>query len=115
MDSILNTIKKMLGIDPSYHQFDTDVIVLINSALSNLAQIGIVEDNGFKISSEDETWGEILGEHLNFENLKNYVYLKTRVIFNPPSTSFALQAIQDEIKELEWRIYMEGGDDDESG
>lgn len=115
MDSILNTIKKMLGIDSEYTQFDTDIIILINSAFSNLAQIGIVPYEGYKITSSSNTWDEVIGNNINYENLKNYIYLKTRVIFNPPSTSFALQAIQDEAKELEWRIYVEGGDDYESG
>lgn len=111
-DSILDTIKKMLGIDPSYTQFDEDVIVLINSAFSNLAQIGVIPNSGYRIESSSNTWDEVLGEHLNYDNLKSYIYLKVRVLFNPPSTSFALQAIQDEIKELEWRIYIEGGDED---
>lgn len=111
-DSILDTIKKMLGIDPSYTQFDEDVIVLINSAFSNLAQVGIIPTSGYRIESSSNTWDEVLGEHLNYDNLKSYIYLKVRVLFNPPSTSFALQAIQDEIKELEWRIYIEGGDED---
>lgn len=112
-DSILDTIKKMLGIDPSYTQFDEDIIVLINSCFSNLAQIGIIPNSGYRITSNSETWDEVIGEHLNYDNLKSYIYLKVRLIFNPPSTSFALQAIQDEVKELEWRIVLEGGDGDE--
>lgn len=111
-DSILDTIKKMLGVDPSYTQFDEDIVVLINSAFSNLAQVGIIPNSGYRIESSSNTWDEVLGEHLNYDNLKSYIYLKVRVLFNPPSTSFALQAIQDEIKELEWRIYIEGGDED---
>ena len=112
-DSILNTIKQMLGVETDSEDFDTDIIVWINSAFSILSEVGVVPSSGYRIESSDNTWDEVLGDALNFEDVKSFVYLKARTMFNPPSTSFALQAMSTELEELAWRIKVKGGEDDE--
>lgn len=102
-NSILDTIKKMLGIDVAYNAFDTDIIILINSAMMTLSQIGLGSVEGFKITDSSTTWEEYLTED-NLEGAKNYIYLRVKTIFDPPSSSFVLDAYKKEISEYEWRI-----------
>lgn len=103
-ESILNNIKKLLGIAEDYTEFDTDIIILINSAISVLNQLGLGSDDTFSITGSTETWSDLLGEHKDLEMVKNYIYLKVRVVFDPPSQSYVLSAYNEQIKELEWRI-----------
>ena len=103
-NSILNDVKKMLGIDSSYTHFDLDLIILINSALATLAQLGVGPAEGFSITSSDEVWSDFLEEAMNLEMVKEYVYLKVRLIFDPPSSGGVIEAYRNEIAELEWRI-----------
>lgn len=111
-DNILECTKKILGITPDYDAFDTDIIVHINSAMSTLNQLGLGPDDGFMIEDGSEEWGDLLEDDKNLNSIKTYIYLKVRVIFDPPSTSFTLTAMQEQIKELEWRlnVYREGRD-----
>lgn len=103
--SILKSTKKILGIEATYTAFDLDVITHINSAFSTLTQLGIGPINGFMIEDDTATWGDFLGtSDLQLNNVKTYVYLKVRLVFDPPQTSFHLQAIKEQIQELEWRI-----------
>lgn len=102
--SILNTIKKLLGIDSTYTAFDTDIIVAINSAFSVLTQLGMGPTSGYRITGTTETWANYLGTAVNLDLVKDYIYLKVRYIFDPPSSSFAVNAINEQIKEYEWRI-----------
>ena len=104
MDSILTSIKKLLGIEETYTHFDTDIIIHINSALSDLTQIGVGPEEGFRISNSYTTWKDFTKDELRIENVKDYVYLKVRLIFDPPSSSYVLTAFDDRIKELEWRL-----------
>lgn len=106
-ESILNTIKKMLGLDPTYTVFDTDIIVAINSALMALMQIGIGPKNGFKIKSSDDTWDSIICGSTNLESVKTYVYIKTRLLFDPPSNSSVTEALKATASEIEWRLNVE--------
>lgn len=106
-DSILNSTKKVLGIDPSYDAFDIDIIMHINSALATLTQLGIGPEDGYAIADASVTWNNFLlddGNRLKLNNAKTYVYLRLRLIFDPPNTSYVLTAFQDQIKELEWRM-----------
>ena len=109
MNSILDSIKKMLGMDADYTAFDTDIIIMINSALMSLVQIGIGPPDGYSIHSSAESWTDFLGDATDLEGAKNYVYLKTRLLFDPPSSSAAENAMKDEIKELEWRLNIARG------
>ncbi|QJD49589.1 virion structural protein [Gordonia phage Secretariat] len=111
-ESILDSTKKILGIDAEYDAFDMDIIMHINSALSTLNQLGLGPEEGFMIQDSSEEWGDLLEEDMRLNSIKTYVYLKVRIIFDPPSTSFVLTAMQEQIKELEWRLntYREGRD-----
>ena len=107
MDSILTSIKKMLGIESDYTQFDADIIIAINSALMVLNQLGVGLVTDFKITDASETWSEYLGEDSSIEGVKTYIYLKTRLIFDPPTSSFVVDSMERLIKEYEWRIQIQ--------
>ncbi|QPL14660.1 hypothetical protein SEA_SCHWARTZ33_15 [Gordonia phage Schwartz33] len=111
-ESILTSTKKILGIAEDYDAFDMDIIMHINSALSTLNQLGLGPEEGFMILDDSEEWGDLLEDDMRLNSIKTYVYLKVRIIFDPPSTSFVLTAMQEQIKELEWRLnaYREGRD-----
>lgn len=104
--SILNSTKKILGIAAEYKAFDLDVMTQINSALSALTQLGVGPEEGFSISDEFAEWGDLLGSDKRLNSVQNYVYMKVRLAFDPPATSFAITAIQEQIKEMEWRIVV---------
>lgn len=103
-DSILNSVKKILGIAPDYDAFDTDVIVHINSVFSTLNQLGLGPDEGFMIEDDSAVWEDFLLGDLRLNTVKTYTYLRVRVLFDPPTTGFTLTALQEQIKELEWRL-----------
>lgn len=107
MDSILTSIKKLLGIEEEYTQFDTDIIVGINSALMTLSQLGVGLTTSFMITDKTSTWVDFLGDKNDIEGVKLHVYLKTRLSFDPPSNSFLIDAIKEQIKELEWRLNVQ--------
>lgn len=106
-NSILNDVKKLLGIDESYEAFDLDIVININTALSTLSQLGVGPEEGFYIRDKTQTWEEILGGDPKLNMVKTYVYLKVRQIFDPPTTSNLASAMDDQIRELEWRINVE--------
>lgn len=102
--SILISTKKILGIDSSYTAFDLDIITHINAAFSSLNQLGVGPPTPFSIENEDATW-EDAGLPVAQESMaKTYIYLKVRMAFDPPATSFHLDAMKEQIQELEWRI-----------
>ena len=110
-DSILTSIKKLLGIDKSYDAFDKDVIFHINTVLSELIQIGVGPNNGYCISSEEERWSDYLGEDNSGQQMViSYIYLKVKLLFDPPASSVAVQAIKDQISEIEWRLSVTNTD-----
>ncbi|MBQ0141865.1 MAG: hypothetical protein KBT06_03530 [Prevotellaceae bacterium] len=105
MNSILTSIKKLLGIPEEYEQFDADLIMHVNSVLFILNQLGVGPQ--FTISSKDETWQEYLGEELiDYEAVKSYVHLKVKLLFDPPQSSAVAEAIKNMISELEYRLYV---------
>lgn len=104
-ESILLSIKKMLGILPEMTEFDVDVIVLINSSLNALTEIGVGPENGFRITGQDEKWVDFVGEETLLNMVQPYVFLRTKIVFdNSSSTAAMLQAYKDEIAELAYRI-----------
>lgn len=103
MDSILLSIKKMLGIEEEYKHFDTDIIIHINTVLGILTQLGVGPNTGYSITDETNTWDEFI-EGPNLEMIRSYVYLKVKLIFDPPMSSISADAIKNSISELEWRI-----------
>lgn len=104
-DSILNSVKKMLGLDSSFSSFDVDIIVNINSAIAVLTQLGVGPKNGFFITDQTQTYSDYLGEEESrFHQVKMYLYLKTRIGFDPPTSSYVLESMNRQIAELEWRM-----------
>ena len=106
-ESILGTIKKMLGITYDYEQFDVDIIIHINSAFATLAQIGSGLKEGYAITDKNNVWSEYTEDVRILDMIKTYVYLKTRLIFDPPASSMVTEAIKSTIKELEFRIQLQ--------
>lgn len=107
MDSILDTIKKLLGIDPDDINFDTDIKVHINSSILSLSQMGIGPPNGFIVQSKDDLWNEFIGSStINLEGVKSYMYLKTKLLFDPPQNSTTIDAFNKSISELEFRMML---------
>lgn len=104
MDSILTSIKKLLGIDEFYDHFDADIIMCINSAFSVLNQLGIGPPEGYVITDSTQTWTDFFGDRKDIELVKTYVYMKTRLIFDPPSSSSVIEAFNKQISEFEWRL-----------
>lgn len=104
--SILDSIKKNLGIVPEYTAFDDQIILDINAAFSTLHQLGFGPDEGFEITGIDEFWSDII-EEPRFNFVKSYVCMKVRVMFDPPTSSYALDALNKQIAEYEWRIKSE--------
>lgn len=105
MNSILNDIKKLMGIDESYDCYDTDLIIFINSALAEVVQLGYSSNMNAKITGSSETWNSIFTDITNqLELVKEFVYLKTKIVFDPPQSSAVLSAYNDRIKELQWRL-----------
>lgn len=104
--SILTTVKKTLGLDSAYTAFDADILMHINSVFSTLNQIGVGPSDGVEVDDESVTWDQLLGTDLRLNSVKSYVYLKVRMLFDPPATSFAIAALESQARELETRIYM---------
>jgi len=104
-NSILTSTKKILGIDAAYTVFDLDVITHINTAFSTLYQLGVGPAAGFAIQDDTLTWDDFIEGDISIVNAcKTYVYLRTRLLFDPPPTSFALQSMKEQLREYEWRI-----------
>lgn len=114
-ESILNSIKKLLNISKDEHAFDTDIIIHINSVISSLLQIGI-GPKGYRISDENDSWDEYVPDDSNIDYIKTYIYLKVKMIFDPPLNSSLMQSFNETIRELEWRLHInyestkDGGD-----
>lgn len=104
MDSILTSIKKLLGITEEYENFDQDIIIHINSAFMILNQLGVGPKSGFSIGDKSSTWDEFIPESSNLEAVKTYVHLKVKLMFDPPLSSTVIEAIKSQINELEWRL-----------
>jgi hypothetical protein len=111
-ESILTSTKKILGIAEDYTAFDTDIMIHINSVFSVLNQLGIGPVEGFMIEDAAATWDAFIGDDPRLNSVKTYVYLRVRVLFDPPATSFHINALQDEIKELEWRLNVKREDEE---
>lgn len=103
-DSILTSIKKLLGITEDYEYFDQDIIMHINSVLMILTQLGVGPSQGFSITDKSATWNEFIPEGQNIESVKSYVYQKVRLIFDPPSSNALIESMNRMINEFEWRL-----------
>lgn len=123
-DSILTSIKKLLNITEDYEYFDTDIMIHINSVFATLHQLGVGPKTPFKITSKEQVWADFIQDNDKIESVKTYVYLKVRLLFDPPSGA-AADAFLQQANEYEWRLNAaaddwdqpiddEGGEDDES-
>lgn len=104
MDSILTSIKKLLGITEDYTHFDTDIVMHINSVFSILTQLGVGPPEGFYIQDKTTIWYEYISDPNKIEMVKSYMYLKVRLLFDPPSSSSVIEAFNKQISEFEWRL-----------
>jgi hypothetical protein len=103
-DSILDGTKKALNLAPDYTPFDQDIIMHINSVFSTLNQLGVGPELGFMIEDNEALWSDFLGGDLRLNNIKTYVYLRVRMLFDPPTIGYLVDAMKEQTKELEWRI-----------
>lgn len=103
-ESILLSVKKMLGLDKDYDVFDPELIIHINTVFGTLHQLGVGPEDQFRISGDSETWSEFDTEGEQVDEVKTYVYLRVRLLFDPHSSSFVLSSLQEQAKELEWRL-----------
>jgi hypothetical protein len=108
--SILTSVKKILGIDEGYEAFDFDIMIHINSVFGTLNQLGIGPEDGFEIEDATPTWDAFTGGDPRLNPVKTYTYLRVRLLFDPPTTSYLIDATHNQIKEFEWRLstYREG-------
>lgn len=104
MESILTSIKKLLGIDEAYEHFDADLVMHINSVLMILTQMGVGPAEGFTIEDSSTTWNEFIPDMKNFEAVKTYIHHKVRLMFDPPTSSAVTESINRTISELEFRL-----------
>ena len=105
-DSILESVKKALGIDPSYEAFDPDIIMHINSTFSVLHQLGVGPDSQFSIEDAEATWSDFLSGRDELNMVKSYIFLKVRLLFDPPQGS-VLESFKEQAAEYEWRMNVE--------
>lgn len=104
MESILTSIKKLLGIAEEYEHFDADLIMHINSVFVILTQLGVGPSEGFSISDKYSTWDEFIEDDPRLEMVKSYIYMKVKLLFDPPTSSAVMEATNRLTSELEWRL-----------
>lgn len=105
-DSILNSIKKLLGFDSDYSAFDIDIMIHINTVFFSFQELGIGPAEGFSIKGSEETWSQFIGEQ-SIEAVKSVMYMRVRLIFDPPTSSFALTAMKENAERLEWLLLVQ--------
>lgn len=110
MDSILTSIKKLLGIAEEYEHFDPDIIMHINTVFAVLTQLGAGPSGGFSITDKSAVWSDYMKSDTHLEMVKSYMYLKVRLLFDPPLGTASIEAINRQISELEWRINVSADD-----
>ncbi len=106
MESILNSIKKLLGIAEDYDHFDSDIIMHINSVFATLTQLGVGPEDGFSIDDESAKWEDFLPEERMLHSVKPYMFMKVKLMFDPPLSSAVIECTKEQIKELEWRLQV---------
>lgn len=111
--SILTSIKKLLGLAEDYTAFDTDIIIHINTVLMVLHQLGVGPEEGFTIKSVKDKWSDFVDDDANLEAIKTYIYLKVKLVFDPPQSGATMEALQNSIKEYEWRLNVQAESNEE--
>lgn len=117
MESILLTIAKMLGIEEDYEHFNTDLVIHINSVLMELNQLGVGPPEGFVIEDETSTWTDFIPDStpMRLDAVKSYMYLKVKLLFDPPENGSTIAAIERQIDRYEWRINVAAESSGSSG
>lgn len=103
-DSILSSVKKLLGLSPDNEVFDVDIMMCINNAITILTQIGVGPIEGFVVTGKEDTYEDWLGDLTNLQNVKMYLYYRTRLAFDPPSHGSLMEALKEQIRETECRL-----------
>ena len=117
-ESILKTIKQLIGCPDDFEQFDMDLTIHINSAFATLTQLGVGPKEGYRITGVDNVWNEFEDDPQKLSLIKDYVYIKTRLLFDPPTSGSLMDSLKEQLKEMEWRLYMlydPISEDDEKG
>lgn len=104
MESILTSIKKLLGMTEDYTAYDDQIIIHVNSVFMILTQLGIGPEDGFTIKDKEAIWNDFVSDETKLELVKSYVYLKVKLLFDPPSNSSVIESINRQINEFEWRL-----------
>lgn len=104
MESILTSIKKLLGIDAGYTHFDNDIIMHINSVFMILTQLGVGPEEGFIIEDDQMYWEDFIADPTKLQAVKSYVYMKVKILFDPPLSSAVIESYNNLIREFEWRL-----------
>lgn len=107
-ESILNSIKKLIGIDTDDNSFNTDLMIHINSVFFVLQQLGVGPDKPFSITGDSETWSDFISDVDQFNAVKTYVYMKTRIVFDPPTNGTIMESLKEAINEYEFRLNIAG-------
>ena len=115
LESILNSVKKMIGIDQDYTVFDVDIITHTNTAFSILHQLGVGPDEGFEVTDNTQTWTDFMGDDPRLNFVKSWVTLKVKMLFDPPQSSALIDSANRLLSELEWRINVSVDPKDEGG
>jgi hypothetical protein len=105
-DSILDTTKKLLGFESDYTAFDLDIITHINAVFFTLSQLGVGPSTGFLITDKETNWADFIGED-NINAVKSYMFMRVRLMFDPPTTSFHLESLKKMAEEIEWRLLVQ--------
>ena len=108
-ESILISIKKLIGLEAAYTIFDEDIKIHINSAIASLCQMDVGPSNGFMITSESEKWSDFVGNDMMLNEVRSLVFLKVKLLFDPPTNSNLMESMKQMIKEYEWRLYVQKG------
>lgn len=103
--SILFTIKKLIGVDPEYDAFDTEIMTDINTAIFILKDIGVGKSDFYAISGPNSMWNDFIEDRKDFEAAKTFIHLKTKLMFDPPASSFVKEAMEKTVDEIYWRLY----------
>jgi hypothetical protein len=103
MSSILNDIKHQLGLLPEQTQFDKDIIIAVNSAIATLTQLGVGPVAGYEVVDATQEWTEFIADP-RLNSVKTYIYLKVKLVFDPPQTGFHTASIENQLNELVYRI-----------
>lgn len=109
MDSILGSIRKLIGgIAETESPFDEDLIIHINSVFTIIHQLGVGPKEPFAIVDDSETWSDFFEDRQTINLVKSYLYLKTKLIFDPPTTGVLHEAMERQVSEFEWRLKVAG-------